>query len=62
MQKFAVLTAVAAPLLRDNIDTDAIIPSREMKTVSKTRPGRRAVRRLALRGASAAASRTRISC
>ena len=30
------LTAVAAPLLRDNIDTDAIIPSREMKTVSKT--------------------------
>jgi 3-isopropylmalate/(R)-2-methylmalate dehydratase small subunit len=27
------ITAVAAPLLRDNIDTDAIIPSREMKTV-----------------------------
>ncbi|MBB5686900.1 3-isopropylmalate dehydratase small subunit [Sphingobium boeckii] len=30
------LTAIAAPLMRENIDTDAIIPSREMKTVSKT--------------------------
>jgi 3-isopropylmalate/(R)-2-methylmalate dehydratase small subunit len=30
------LTAVAAPLLRDNIDTDAIIPSREMKSTGKT--------------------------
>jgi 3-isopropylmalate/(R)-2-methylmalate dehydratase small subunit len=30
------MTAVAAPMLRDNIDTDIIIPSREMKTVSKT--------------------------
>lgn len=29
-------TGVAAPLLRDNIDTDAIIPSREMKTTGKT--------------------------
>ena len=36
MEKFETLTAVAAPLLRDNIDTDAIIPSREMKSVSKT--------------------------
>jgi 3-isopropylmalate/(R)-2-methylmalate dehydratase small subunit len=36
MEKFDTLTAVAAPLLRDNIDTDAIIPSREMKSVSKT--------------------------
>ena len=36
MLKFEVLTAVAAPLLRANVDTDAIIPSREMKTVSKT--------------------------
>jgi 3-isopropylmalate/(R)-2-methylmalate dehydratase small subunit len=35
MQPFTTLTAVAAPLLRANIDTDAIIPSREMKTVSK---------------------------
>jgi len=33
---FSSLTAVAAPLLRDNVDTDAIIPSREMKAVSKT--------------------------
>ncbi|MEC3947473.1 3-isopropylmalate dehydratase small subunit [Sphingobium sp. HWE2-09] len=30
------LTAIAAPLLRENIDTDAIIPSREMTSVSKT--------------------------
>jgi 3-isopropylmalate/(R)-2-methylmalate dehydratase small subunit len=36
MQKFDVLTGVAAPLLRANVDTDAIIPSREMKTVSKS--------------------------
>lgn len=33
---FVRLTAVAAPLLRDNIDTDAIIPSREMTSVGKT--------------------------
>ncbi|SFN84152.1 3-isopropylmalate dehydratase small subunit [Sphingomonas sp. OK281] len=36
MEPFIHLTAVAAPLLRDNIDTDAIIPSREMRSVSKT--------------------------
>lgn len=36
MEKFESLTAVAAPLLRANVDTDAIIPSREMKTVGKT--------------------------
>lgn len=35
MDKFSTLTAIAAPLLRINIDTDAIIPSREMKRVSK---------------------------
>ncbi len=36
MEKFTTLTAIAAPLLRINVDTDAIIPSREMKRVSKT--------------------------
>lgn len=36
MQPFTTLTAVAAPLLRDNIDTDAIIPSREMRSITKT--------------------------
>jgi len=36
MDKFTVHAGVAAPLLRINIDTDAIIPSREMKRVSKT--------------------------
>lgn len=35
-QPFTRLAAVALPLVRDNIDTDAIIPSREMKSVSKT--------------------------
>lgn len=35
MDKFSTLTAIAAPLLRINVDTDAIIPSREMKRVSK---------------------------
>jgi len=36
MEKFRTLTAIAAPLLRINVDTDAIIPSREMKKVAKT--------------------------
>ena len=36
MDKFVTLTAIAAPLLRVNIDTDVIIPSREMKGVAKT--------------------------
>ena len=32
---FTRLAAVAAPLIRPNVDTDAIIPSREIKAVSK---------------------------
>ena len=35
MRPFTVHSGVAAPLLRANIDTDAIIPSREMRRVSK---------------------------
>ncbi len=35
MEIFTELCGVAAPILRINIDTDAIIPSREMKRVSK---------------------------
>lgn len=35
MQAFRRHQGIAAPLLRENIDTDAIIPSREMKTVTK---------------------------
>ena len=35
MAPFTRLTAVAIPILRDNIDTDAIIPSREITAVSK---------------------------
>ena len=33
---FTTLTSVAAPLIEDNIDTDIIIPSREMKSTGKT--------------------------
>lgn len=29
------IISIAAPLMRDNVDTDQIIPSREMKTVSR---------------------------
>lgn len=36
MTPFTTLQSIAAPLLRDNVDTDAIIPSREMKSVAKT--------------------------
>ncbi len=36
MQRFTTLTAIAVPLVRDHIDTDTIIPSREIKSVSKT--------------------------
>lgn len=36
MSPLVRLTAIAVPLLRENIDTDAIIPSREMRTVMKT--------------------------
>lgn len=35
MKAFTSVTGIAAPLLRANVDTDAIIPSREMKRVSK---------------------------
>ena len=35
MTPFGKHVGVAAPLLRANVDTDAIIPSREMKRVSK---------------------------
>ncbi|MBT3671970.1 MAG: 3-isopropylmalate dehydratase small subunit [Porticoccaceae bacterium] len=35
MKKFNTHLGIAAPLLKINIDTDAIMPSREMKTVSK---------------------------
>ncbi|MEH6586063.1 MAG: 3-isopropylmalate dehydratase small subunit [Halioglobus sp.] len=35
MKKFFQHTGVAAPMIRANVDTDAIIPSREMKRVSK---------------------------
>ncbi len=36
MSPFITLTSRAVPLIRDNIDTDAIIPSREMKGTGKT--------------------------
>lgn len=36
MNPFVRLSGRVAPLLRDNIDTDAIIPSREMKSTGRT--------------------------
>jgi 3-isopropylmalate/(R)-2-methylmalate dehydratase small subunit len=36
MMPLTILTSKAIPLLRENIDTDAIIPSREIKSVGKT--------------------------
>lgn len=36
MRPFTAITAVAAILMRNNVDTDAIIPSREITAVSKT--------------------------
>ena len=36
MTPFTTLTSIVAPLVRDNIDTDTIIPSREMKSTGRT--------------------------
>lgn len=36
MTPFTTLSAIAAPLMFDNVDTDAIIPSREMKSTGRT--------------------------
>lgn len=36
MTPFTSLASIAVPLLRDNVDTDAIIPSREMRTTGRT--------------------------
>ena len=36
MTPFTTLTSLAVPLIRDNVDTDAIIPSREMTSTGKT--------------------------
>jgi 3-isopropylmalate/(R)-2-methylmalate dehydratase small subunit len=36
MQKFTTLTAIAAPLPIDNIDTDAIIPKQFLTTIERT--------------------------
>jgi 3-isopropylmalate/(R)-2-methylmalate dehydratase small subunit len=35
MNNFTTHTGIAVPLIRNNVDTDAIIPSSEMKAVSK---------------------------
>ena len=37
MTPFVRLTSIAVPLLRDNVDTDTIIPSREMRSTGRTR-------------------------
>ncbi|MEP2990536.1 MAG: 3-isopropylmalate dehydratase small subunit [Parasphingorhabdus sp.] len=35
-QQFSSITSLPMPLVRDNVDTDQIIPSREMKSTGKT--------------------------
>ncbi|MDH3266072.1 MAG: 3-isopropylmalate dehydratase small subunit, partial [Gammaproteobacteria bacterium] len=35
VRKFQTHAGIAVPLLQPNIDTDAIMPSREMKRVSR---------------------------
>jgi 3-isopropylmalate/(R)-2-methylmalate dehydratase small subunit len=40
MDKFTTLTAVAAPMPRVNIDTDAIIPKQYLKTIKRTGLGK----------------------
>ena len=36
MTPFTTLTSIAVPLLRDKVDTDIIIPSREMRSTGRT--------------------------
>ncbi len=36
MTPFVTLRSIVAPILRDNVDTDTIIPSREMKSTGRT--------------------------
>ncbi|MCY4311373.1 MAG: 3-isopropylmalate dehydratase small subunit, partial [Rhodospirillaceae bacterium] len=36
MEKFTILTGVAAPLPMVNVDTDAIIPKQYLKTIKRT--------------------------
>jgi 3-isopropylmalate/(R)-2-methylmalate dehydratase small subunit len=40
MEKFTVLTGVAAPLNMTNVDTDKIIPARFLKTIKRTGLGK----------------------
>lgn len=40
MEKFEVLTGVAAPLPMENVDTDKIIPARFLKTIKRTGLGK----------------------
>jgi 3-isopropylmalate/(R)-2-methylmalate dehydratase small subunit len=40
MEKFTVLTGVAAPLRMQNVDTDKIIPARFLKTIERTGLGK----------------------
>ena len=36
MEKFQAFTGIVAPLNRDNIDTDAIIPKQFLKSIHRT--------------------------
>ena len=50
MQKFTVHKGLVAPMDRENVDTDAIIPKQFLKSIRKTGFRRKPVRRLALSG------------
>jgi len=46
MDKFGVLTGTAAPMPRNNIDTDIIIPASHLKTITRSGLGKVAFERL----------------
>lgn len=46
MEKFGVLKGTAAPMPRDNIDTDIIIPASHLKTIKRTGLGKVVFERL----------------
>ena len=69
MQKFTVHKGLVAPMDRENVDTDAIIPKQFLKSIQQDRLRPEPVRRLALPrpgragpGPGQRASRTRTSC
>lgn len=59
MDKFTTLTAIAAPLPVENIDTDQIIPARFLKTIQRSGLGKNAFAASAI---TRMGRKSRISC